>query len=500
MLRRQLAGLIVATMVVSVSFCAFCLGIAGPQEKAKNQPPTSEATKEKAKPIPQPSPEETEEREARITKMLAEYDLKPQPWPVIPDDPPPHEGAMISLPHLVEPPDLVLVEVLEALPGRPISGERLVRPDGKISIGFYGDVYVKGLTPEQVKVAIIKHLRKFLADENLGLLAPGGAMPAEIPERPPLPELPKGEGSPFDLEEKANNKTKPRSSSSRIPSIPHIRGARSAARPGTGVRVPPNSSRSRIVRVSTQNQEAPVPTQNPIVVPVGPQGKVTITVELNGPSAPAGEKPRQPPVAQEPVEWDTSDWAVVPPAASERVFVDITSYNSKNYYVLGDVLIPGKLPWTGNDTVLDALQYAGGLTSSAELKDIRLVRPGRNGRPPRVYKVDLEAIRDRGEVKSNYQIFPGDRLIVGRNAVVEKIAAMDRLDAPIETATNSIQRIASMLRTVQLVDQAKDGDMLKELVEFWAKEVARKGDLKFDENTLREALLKKLQPAITPKK
>ena len=48
--------------------------------------------------------------------------------------------------YVVEPPDLLVVEVLEALPGRPISGERLVRPDGKISLGFYGDLYVAGLT------------------------------------------------------------------------------------------------------------------------------------------------------------------------------------------------------------------------------------------------------------------------------------------------------------------------------------------------------------------
>ena len=60
--------------------------------------------------------------------MLEAYDLKPHPEPPIPDDPPPHEGAMIDTPeYVIEPPDLVLVEVLEALPGRPISGERLVR-------------------------------------------------------------------------------------------------------------------------------------------------------------------------------------------------------------------------------------------------------------------------------------------------------------------------------------------------------------------------------------
>ncbi|HZW34527.1 MAG TPA: sigma-70 family RNA polymerase sigma factor, partial [Isosphaeraceae bacterium] len=51
--------------------------------------------------------------------------------------------------YVVDPPDMLLVEVLEALPGRPISGERLVRPDGKISLGFYGEISVAGLTPVQ---------------------------------------------------------------------------------------------------------------------------------------------------------------------------------------------------------------------------------------------------------------------------------------------------------------------------------------------------------------
>ncbi len=87
--------------------------------------------------------------------------------------------------------------------------------------------------------------------------------------------------------------------------------------------------------------------------------------------------------------------------------VYVTAYNSKNYYVLGDVLVPGRLPHTGNETVLDVLQYAGGLLPTAEPKDIRLVRPGRNGKPSRVFKVDLEAIQDRGDVRSNYQILPG---------------------------------------------------------------------------------------------
>ena len=83
----------------------------------------------------------------------------------------PNEFKKVSMPdYVVEPPDLIVVEVLEALPGRPISGERLVRPDGKISLGFYGEVYVAGLTLPEVKEKIILHLRKYLHDEVLGLI------------------------------------------------------------------------------------------------------------------------------------------------------------------------------------------------------------------------------------------------------------------------------------------------------------------------------------------
>lgn len=82
----------------------------------------------------------------------------------------PNELQKISMPpYVVEPPDLLIVEVLETLPGRPITGERLVRPDGTITLGFYGDVYVAGLTLPEIKEKIILHLRHWLSDESLGL-------------------------------------------------------------------------------------------------------------------------------------------------------------------------------------------------------------------------------------------------------------------------------------------------------------------------------------------
>ena len=101
--------------------------------------------------------------------MLAEYDLKPHSDAVDSRrSAAPRRGHDQSSLSSSNRRTSSLSRCSKALPGRPISGERLVRPDGKIDIGFYGEVYVRGLTLEQVKVAIIKHLRKFLDDEAVG--------------------------------------------------------------------------------------------------------------------------------------------------------------------------------------------------------------------------------------------------------------------------------------------------------------------------------------------
>ena len=243
----------------------------------------------------------------------------------------PTEFKKTTMPdYVLEPPDLVIVEVLEALPGRPISGERLVRPDGKISMGFYGDVLVAGLTVQEAKEKIVLHLRKYLTDEILGLI---------------------------ELD------------------------------------------------------------------PVTGMGKKNEKGEL----------------------------ITVQPKDTDRVFIDVTAYNSKNYYVLGDVAAPGRLPVTGNETVLDALQFAGGLTGTAAPSNIRLVRPA----PPgacceQVLPVNIAAIMSGGDSTTNYQLMPGDRVIVYRDPIVRTTLFIDRLAAPFQTVLNSMLQTSFTIRALKL--------------------------------------------------
>ena len=56
----------------------------------------------------------------------------------------------------------VSLTLAQAAGQQQIAGEHLVGPDGTINLGTYGSVYVTGLTLEEAKEAIEKHLAKFL--------------------------------------------------------------------------------------------------------------------------------------------------------------------------------------------------------------------------------------------------------------------------------------------------------------------------------------------------
>jgi polysaccharide export outer membrane protein len=97
-----------------------------------------------------------------------------------------------------------------------------------------------------------------------------------------------------------------------------------------------------------------------------------------------------------------------PPQASVRL---VNGSASKFYYVLGTVTTQGKFPSTGNDTVLDAILTAG-LRSNSMPEKAYLARPHPAGGPDQILKIDWFGIKDRGDTLTNYQVFPGDRIIV----------------------------------------------------------------------------------------
>lgn len=193
----------------------------------------------------------------------------------------PRELRMKSHPqYLVEPPDILYIEVLTVLPNRPLLGERLIRQDGTISLGYYGQIHVAGLTLVEVENKIRQHLKQYV--------------------------------------------------------------------------------------------------ENP------------------------------------------------------QVYVDVASFNSKVYYVLGQVQQQGRLPITGRETVLDAITLAGGLTNFADYSKIHVARPNPGGGCDQILWVDYKALAFAGDTRTNYQLLPGDRVVVPATCGFGTTRLMDNYLTPFE--------------------------------------------------------------------
>jgi polysaccharide biosynthesis/export protein len=64
---------------------------------------------------------------------------------------------------------IVTVALGQSRAMQQIRGEHLVRPDGTVSLGLYGSVYVNGMTVPQAKAVIESHLAQFLLQPEIAL-------------------------------------------------------------------------------------------------------------------------------------------------------------------------------------------------------------------------------------------------------------------------------------------------------------------------------------------
>ena len=110
----------------------------------------------------------------------------------------------------------------------------------------------------------------------------------------------------------------------------------------------------------------------------------------------------------------------VRPVGSD-VSVRLVSQESDRFYVLGEIMAPGSYPLSGNETVLDALIAAGGVTTKANGHKIILVRPAQPGQNRVVLPVCYQSIVQLGDTSTNFQLYPGDRIFVPSLSLTEDV-------------------------------------------------------------------------------
>ncbi|MBN9520048.1 polysaccharide biosynthesis/export family protein [bacterium] len=91
-----------------------------------------------------------------------------------------------------------------------------------------------------------------------------------------------------------------------------------------------------------------------------------------------------------------------------------------------------RLPVTGNDTVLDAVSQITGLSAVSDPTRIWVSRPAPPGGCHQILPVDWKAISECGDAATNYQLMPGDRVFVGSLPAVALDVRLGRLFAPLE--------------------------------------------------------------------
>jgi len=119
-----------------------------------------------------------------------------------------------------------------------------------------------------------------------------------------------------------------------------------------------------------------------------------------------------------------------------EVAVDVVGYNSKVYYVVYDGGGAGqqvlRFPITGNETVLDAIGQMNGLATVSDHRKIWISRPSPGCGVHQVLPVNWMAITEQGDVQTNYQVLPGDRIFVKAYPMVTADTTLARVIAPLE--------------------------------------------------------------------
>ena len=119
-----------------------------------------------------------------------------------------------------------------------------------------------------------------------------------------------------------------------------------------------------------------------------------------------------------------------------RISVDVLAYNSKVIYVImdgggyGEQIV--RLPYTGNETVLDAISQVNGL-SQVSSKHVWVARPSpADACQTQILDVHWSAITAEGVTTTNYQLMPGDRIYVQADKMIATDTVLGQLLAPVE--------------------------------------------------------------------
>ncbi len=119
-----------------------------------------------------------------------------------------------------------------------------------------------------------------------------------------------------------------------------------------------------------------------------------------------------------------------------KVLVRVTAYRSKRIFMYGEVGRPGAIPYTGAQTVMDAIGSVGGVSRRAARKRVKVIR----GDPldPEVFDVNLDKLILEGDVLYDVSLAENDVVYVPPTVLARIGYTIDNLLFPFRSLLAAI--------------------------------------------------------------
>ena len=127
----------------------------------------------------------------------------------------------------------------------------------------------------------------------------------------------------------------------------------------------------------------------------------------------------------------------------EPIDVRIAAFRSKSFYVLGQVLAPGRKVYTGRESVLSAVADAIPNAMAWNAR-IQVIRPsGVEEVPAKIFEVNYNRMRKRGDLKLNVLLQEDDIIYVPPTPFAAVALAIEQVMRPIARAFSGVYIVQS---------------------------------------------------------
>lgn len=161
-----------------------------------------------------------------------------------------------------------------------------------------------------------------------------------------------------------------------------------------------------------------------------------------------------------------------------RVTVIVAEYNSRRVISVGELNIPGIVPFGAEMSLVEGISLAGGLTANADLQGAMVVRNGK------ILPVNFERLLRQGDFAHNVMLRPNDVILVP-NVSARRIFVLGAVrDPQVVTAKFDVSLIEAIALAGGLTRDAEQKNILvvrgglsePDLIAVDLRDIAEKGD------------------------